>query len=334
MGTHEVDARHLLGDGVFDLDAGVHLDEEPLFFIHIVEKFDCSRVVVADAGGETHGGLTEVATHAGVEVHGRRDLDHLLVAALDGAVALVEVEDISVTVAEDLHLDVLRARYVFFEEHGGIAERAARFALRLVEQRRQILGFLDHAHAAPATSEGRFDDERKPDFFRDPQCLAPLGHGILGAGKHGDMELLGERSSGGLVAHGIEETRIRPHESNARLVASPGKPGVLGEEPVAGMDHVHAAFACEGDDALDIEIRTNRPLALADDISLVGLEAVHGVAVLLRVDRDGSHAELGGCAEDADGDFAAVGDEEGFSGDRNGRGGGLGFHTGEKGRRL
>ena len=148
------------------------------------------------------------------------------------------------------------------------------------------------------------------------------------------MELLGERSSGGLVAHGIEETRIRADENDPCFLAGPGKPGVLRKEAIAGMDHVHTAFAREGDDSFDVEIRTNRPLALADDISLVGLEAVHGVAVLLRVDRDGSHAKLGGCAEDADGDFAAVGDEEGFSGDRNGRGGGLGFHTGEKGRRL
>ena len=133
LGAHEVNARDLLGDGVLDLNAGVHLNEEPLFFIHIVEELDRSGVVVADAGGETHGSLAEVAAHAGVEVHGRRDLDHLLVAALDGAVALVEVEDIAVTVTEDLHLDVLRARNVFFEEHGGVAERPARLALRLVE---------------------------------------------------------------------------------------------------------------------------------------------------------------------------------------------------------
>ena len=100
------------------------------------------------------------------------------------------------------------------------------------------------------------------------------------------------------------------------------------------MDHVHTPLTREGNDPFDVEIRADRPLALADDIGFVGLEAVHRVAVLLRVDRDGSHAKLGGCAKDADGDFAAVGDEEGFSGDRNGRGGGLGFHTGEKGRRL
>ncbi len=45
----EVDAGDAFGDGVFDLDAGVHFDEEPVIFIHVVEEFDGSGVVVADA---------------------------------------------------------------------------------------------------------------------------------------------------------------------------------------------------------------------------------------------------------------------------------------------
>jgi hypothetical protein len=69
------------------------------------------------------------------QAEARRDLDDLLVAALHGAVALVQVDDVAVLVAEDLHLDVLRARDVLFEEDRGIAEGAAGLALRFVEQR-------------------------------------------------------------------------------------------------------------------------------------------------------------------------------------------------------
>ena len=65
------------------------------------------------------------------------------------------------------------------------------------------------------------------------------------------IQLLRQRARGGLVAHALKQLHIRADENDARLFAGPGEPGVLGEEAVAGMDHVHAPFAREGDDPLD-----------------------------------------------------------------------------------
>jgi len=107
------------------------------------------------------------------------------VAALHGAVALAEMDDVAVLVAEDLHLDVLRARNVFLEKDGRVAECALGLALRLVEQRRKVAGFLDDAHAAAAAAEGRLDDEREADRFRDLHRLLAIGDGLLGAGQVG-----------------------------------------------------------------------------------------------------------------------------------------------------
>ena len=53
--------------------------------------------------------------------------------ALHRAVALVEVDEVAVLVAEDLHLDVLGAADVALEEDRVVAERRAGFALRLFE---------------------------------------------------------------------------------------------------------------------------------------------------------------------------------------------------------
>ena len=58
--AHEVDAGDLLGDGVLDLDARVHLDEEPLVAVGIAEELDGARVVVADAPGDLDRGIAEV----------------------------------------------------------------------------------------------------------------------------------------------------------------------------------------------------------------------------------------------------------------------------------
>ena len=62
--------------------------------------------------------------------------------------------------------------------------------------------------------------------------------------------------------------------------------------------------------ALDVEVRPDRLARLADAIGLVGLEAVQGVAVFVRIDGDGANAQLVGRTEHADGDFAAVGDQQ------------------------
>ena len=66
----------------------------------------------------------------------------------------------------------------------------------------------------------------------------------------------------------------------------------------------------QGDDAGDVEVGADRLAGLADAIGLVGLEAVQGEAVFVRVDGDGADAEFVGRAKDANGDLAAVGDEQ------------------------
>ena len=64
------------------------------------------------------------------------------------------------------------------------------------------------------------------------------------------------------------------------------------------------------DDAVDVEVRADRLARLADAVGLVRLEAVQGEAVFVRVDGDGADAQLVGRAEDADGDLAAIGDQQ------------------------
>ena len=58
-----------------------------------------------------------------VHARRRRLLDHLLVAALQRAVALEQVDDIAVRVAEHLHLDMARALDIFLDQHAVVAER-------------------------------------------------------------------------------------------------------------------------------------------------------------------------------------------------------------------
>ncbi len=80
------------------------------------------------------------AESSAVEVRGRGDLDDLLVPPLDRAVALEEVDEVAVLVAEQLHLDVPGALDELLEEDVGDAERGAGLAAGLVEGLVELVG--------------------------------------------------------------------------------------------------------------------------------------------------------------------------------------------------
>ena len=181
LGAHEINAGDLLGDRMLDLNAGVHLDEEPLFFIHVVEKLDRTGIVVANALRQPHGGIAKIPAYALVERHRWRDLDHHLVTPLHRAIPLVQVEHISVAVSHNLHLDMLRLWNVFFEEHGGISKSPLGLTLCLIQQVGQILPPRHNTHPTTASPKGSFDDQREADFFRGLHRQLAVFHGLGGA---------------------------------------------------------------------------------------------------------------------------------------------------------
>src|ERR1041385_6077037 len=109
--AHEVDAVHLLGHRVLDLEAGVDLVEVELRRLgvaDVVEELGGAGIPVADLLGQlAHGGADADAVLV-VEGGAGRLLDELLVAALHAALALAEVDDVAVLVGEELELDVAR----------------------------------------------------------------------------------------------------------------------------------------------------------------------------------------------------------------------------------
>src|SRR5436309_5025218 len=117
QGDH-VEPRHHLGDGVLDLDPGVHLEEvEGAVFVE--DAFHRSGVEVAGFLREGDRRLGEPLAKPFVELRRRRLLDQLLVASLDGAVALAQEHDLALRIGDDLRLDVSGVIDVPLEEHFG-----------------------------------------------------------------------------------------------------------------------------------------------------------------------------------------------------------------------
>ena len=90
-------------------------------------------------------------------------LPDLLVAALQRAVALAEMDGAAMAVAEHLDLDVARPLEVFLEIDRVVAEGGLRFGPRGGERVRQFVGGLRDLHAAPAAAGRCLDQHREAD---------------------------------------------------------------------------------------------------------------------------------------------------------------------------
>ncbi len=116
------------GHGMLDLQARVHLEEEEALVLP-GDELDRAGEVVVDRLGERDGLLAHLAAGRLVEQRRRRFLDDLLVAALDRAFALAEIDDVAVLVAEHLDFDVAGIDDEFLDEDAVVAERRLRLGL-------------------------------------------------------------------------------------------------------------------------------------------------------------------------------------------------------------
>src|ERR1700751_337565 len=92
---------------MLDLQPRIHLEEiEAALWVH--EELERARIDVSDCARASDRGVRQPALGLRLEVRGRRLLQELLMTPLDRALALVQVDDAALRVAEDLDLDVAR----------------------------------------------------------------------------------------------------------------------------------------------------------------------------------------------------------------------------------
>ena len=110
LAADEIDAGDEFGDGVFDLDARVDFDEVEFAGFGIDEEFDRAGVVIAGFAREFECGFGQSVAYVLWEIDGWRYFYYFLVAALDGAVALVEMNQVAVVVAQEFATSMCLAR--------------------------------------------------------------------------------------------------------------------------------------------------------------------------------------------------------------------------------
>ena len=297
---------------MLDLQAGVHLHEpepvgpQPVRAVH--DELDRARPGIADGLGRAHRRTAHRGPHLGRHAGGRGLLDHLLVAALQTAVAFIKMHGAG-AVAEDLHLDMARLQDVFLDQHGGVAEGALRLGPGAFQRIGKGRGVVHAPHALAAAPRHGLDQHRvaDPRGLRRQMVRVLIRAVIAGHDRH--ARLLHQRLGRVLEAHRPDRRRRRPDEDQPRRHHRIDEVGVLGQEAIARMDRLRAGGLGRRDDpvAPQIAVGGRGPAQMH---GLIGHLHMARIAVGVGIDRDRRHAQAAAGVDDAAGDLAPVGDQD------------------------
>ncbi len=310
LDLHEVDAEHLFGHGVLNLEPRVRFDKGvgaagTARSVGRYEELERARAAIPVGAGHPHGVGGEPLAKLRVQHRGRGDLHHLLVAALQRTVALPEVRHRAGTVTDDLDFDVARAGHPLFDVEGTVAEGPRGFGLAACVSGVDLGRVRDDAHPPAAAAGDRLDDHfgaAGEGREERPRLLDGDRPGAARNGRH--AVLLRDGFGLRLVAEGGQRLRGRADEDQPSLDAAPRELLVLAQEAPPGVDRVAACAEPRGDDLLDVEVGCRA--RAGEQFSGVGGADMHAGRIVFAIDGDGGNAHFGGRTGHAHGDLAPV----------------------------
>ncbi len=191
------------------LQAGVDLHEIELA-VGIDDELHRARIRVVDRLRSLHRSFAHGHAQGRRQERRRRFLQHLLVAALGGALALVEVQGMAVRVGEHLDLDVARPLQVLLDQHAVVTEARRRLALARGQRGGELARRVDHPHALAAAAGAGLDQHRVADAigFALQERGVLLGAVVARHQRHAG--LLHQRLRFALAAHRADRRRGGP----------------------------------------------------------------------------------------------------------------------------
>ncbi len=232
-------------------------------------------------------------------------------AALNGALALDERDHGAPLVAEQLHFHVSRTPQAALEIDGAVTERRQRFGPRGTEARGELRRLFNEPHAFAAATGDGLQHERIADLVGEPRDLVRWHvHRQRLARSRYDRHArgLGDGSCGGLAAHRTDGVAARTDEGQSSGTARIRERRALGQESVPGVHGIGTRTLRHVHDGVDAKVGLSRGVTRKRPC-LIGKPHVQRRAIAIRVDRDRSKPEIAARPDDADCDFASVGDE-------------------------
>ena len=147
------------------LQAGVHFQEEKVA-LRSKQEFHRAGAHILAGLGRLYGGLAHALAQGFVHGRGGRFFHHFLVTPLHGAVALAQMDDVTVAITEYLDFHMPGLQDSAFQYQLVTAERVFGFLTGAFQLSADITGVGNHAHA-PATATGTgLDHQRQADALR------------------------------------------------------------------------------------------------------------------------------------------------------------------------
>src|SRR5262249_15780696 len=134
--------------------------------VAVDQELERADVLVAGRDDRPDRPRAEVVAGLGAERRGRALLEDLLVAALDAAVALAEMDPAAIAVDRHLDLDVPGLVEPALEVQRVVAERGPRLGAADVQGGLELARGADHPHALAPAAGRRLDQDRVADPLR------------------------------------------------------------------------------------------------------------------------------------------------------------------------
>ena len=309
----QIDPGDFFGNRVLHLKPRVHLHEEDAIgaqtFAGVGDEFDRSGTLVIHRLGGAHGGGADFCAGGLVHAGGGGFLDHLLVAALERAVAFEQVDDIAVGIAEHLYLDMAGRGDPLLQQHLVIGEAGLGLAPAAFQHRLEIRSRIDLAHALATATRDGLDQHGIADgvgFGFEPldRLVFPLV-----ARRHRYTRRAHQLLGGILQTHRLDARWLGADPDQPRIDHRLCKGSVLGQETIARVDRVRAGLFRRGNDLFAHQVALGS-WGGADMHCLVGGAHVQCARIGIRIDRDRGDTHVVRGADDAAGDFATIGDQE------------------------
>ena len=218
------------------------------------------------------------------------------------------MDDVAVVITDDLDFDVAWLFDVLFEVDAGVFEGFFGFSTGCGNAGAEGDFIPGDSHALTTATGGGFDQYGVADAVGDLYGIFDIRDQSIAAGDTGHTGFAGDFASTDFVTELLHGFNGWADEFDVAAAADFGEVGIFCEETVAGMHGLYVSdFRCT-DDAFDLEVAFER-LRGPDAPRFVGKRQVVSAAVGFAVDRDGLNSHLAAGADDSQGNFAAIGNQ-------------------------
>ena len=211
-------------------------------------------------------------------------------AALYRALALPQMSDVAVRVADDLHFNVARIGNQPLDIHGIDTKRGLRLRAAAGIGFFELCGVVYRAHTAPASARHGLDHDTgaRPER-REKRLRFVQGDRPAAACQQGHTTARSQLPGEHLVTESLQRLDARAHEGDALLGAGTGERRVLAQETVARVQGVALGGAGRRHDGLHVQISARARAGQRN--RLIGLTHMQRGGVISRIHRHRGHAE-------------------------------------------